>query len=107
MAAEHVMGLMRRNAKTLFAFLEIFVQDPITDLIWYRKEGAASIQSVEDPDPNSGGFRRAIKQVAEFDGGPLNEKRQVSKLIEIATSRRQLAQMYFGCSPFWRPSSWK
>jgi phosphatidylinositol kinase/protein kinase (PI-3 family) len=107
MTAEYVMGLMRRNAKTLLAFLEIFVQDPITDLIWYRKEGATSIQSVEDSDPKRGGFRRAIKRVAEkltgaeFDGGPLNEERQVSKLIEIATSRRQLAQMYYGWAPFW------
>jgi FKBP12-rapamycin complex-associated protein len=105
--AEHVMGLMRRNSKTLLAFLEIFVQDPITDLIGYQTGRTGSMQSTEDPDRKTVGFRNAIARVqkklegTEFDTAPMSENEQVSKLIDIATSPIYLSQMYYGWAPFW------
>ena len=159
MTAEYVMTLMRRNKETLLAFLDIFIQDPITDTIWYKNAASTppppptatstesdsttnnSVNSANnnnnnnsqesndddkhDDDNNiinnnnshfppyyhinegSATLRKAMARVSdklngrEFDGKLLTEHEQVSRLIEIATSEMNLAQMYYGWSPFW------
>lgn len=101
MTAEYVMGLMRRNRETLLAFLDIFVQDPITDTIWYCNDNN------EDRAENGSLFKHAMVRVndklrgTEFNGQELSVHDQVAKLIEIATSEWELAQMYSGWSPYW------
>jgi phosphatidylinositol kinase/protein kinase (PI-3 family) len=96
MTAEYVMGLMRRNRETLLAFLDIFVQDPITDAIWYKTS------SMEEDM-----LRKAIVRVSdklngrEFEGEEMEEGKQVETLINNAMSELNLAQMYYGWAPFW------
>lgn len=150
MTAEYVMTLMRRNKETLLAFLDIFIQDPITDTIWYKNAASTppppptinSPGAHDSSTPNSNSesssheinienktnennnnnnhfppyyhinegsatLRKAISRVSdklngrEFDGKLLTEHEQVSTLIEIATNEMNLAQMYYGWSPFW------
>ena len=108
MTAEYVMGLMRRNRETLLAFLDIFVQDPITDTIWYRNAGDNfGDDQNKEIDAQGSMFKRAMVRVndklkgTEFEEGELNVQDQVTKLIETATSEIHLAQMYYGWSPFW------
>ena len=108
MTAEYVMGLMRRNRETLLAFLDIFVQDPITDTIWYRNAGDNyGDDQNKEVDAQGSMFKRAMVRVndklkgTEFGEGELNVQDQVTKLIETATSEIHLAQMYYGWSPFW------
>ena len=108
MTAEYVMGLMRRNRETLLGFLDIFVQDPITDTLWYKN--AVDIfpgQANAEPDAKGSMFKRAIGRVSdklngrEFDGVEMNVSEQVARLVEIATSDRYLSQMYYGWAPYW------
>ena len=37
----------------------------------------------------------------EFEGEQLEPAEQVTKLIEMATSEMNLAQMYYGWAPYW------
>jgi FKBP12-rapamycin complex-associated protein len=103
MTAEYVMRLMRKNRGTLLAFLDIFVQDPTTDTIWYKN---TTDNAAEEVDAKRGALKPAIQRVSnklngrEFDG-VMDEKEQVAKLIDIATSEWQLSQMYYGWAPFW------
>ncbi|OHT17424.1 PIKK family atypical protein kinase [Tritrichomonas foetus] len=98
MTAEYVMTLMRRNKETLLAFLDIFIQDPITDTLWYRS-------ACEGEEGST--LRKAIARVSdklngrEFDQIQLNVHDQVHRLIGMATSEMNLAQMYYGWAPFW------
>ncbi|OHS96143.1 hypothetical protein TRFO_37705 [Tritrichomonas foetus] len=104
MTAEYVMALMRRNKETLLAFLDIFIQDPITDTIWYRNAAGQP----EEGEMKGSLMKKAIDRVAdklngrEFDKNvSLSPHDQVGKLIEAATSEMNLAQMYYGWAPFW------
>ena len=106
MTAEYVMKLMRRNKDALLAFLDIFVQDPITDTIWYKN--AVDIPKYDgEPGAKGSMLKRAIGRVndkltgIEFDGVKMNEHEQVTKLIKMATDEMNLAQMYYGWAPFW------
>jgi phosphatidylinositol kinase/protein kinase (PI-3 family) len=107
MTAEYVMGLMRRNKDTLLAFLDIFVQDPITDTIWYKNAGDIfGSLTAEELDVKGGMFKRAILRVNDKLNGKefervMDEKQQVARLIDLATSKLNLAQMYYGWAPFW------
>jgi FKBP12-rapamycin complex-associated protein len=106
--AEYVMELMRKNRDTLLAFLDIFVQDPITDTIWYRN--AADVfgreAAIEDPNAKGGMLKQAISRVSRKLNGcefetVMNEKEQVGTLIKIAMDQWNLSQMYYGWAPFW------
>jgi FKBP12-rapamycin complex-associated protein len=107
MTAEYVMGLMRRNKDTLLAFLDIFVQDPITDTIWYKNAGDIfGNPTTEELDVKGGMFRRAILRVSDKLNGKefervMDERQQVARLIDMATSKLNLARMYYGWAPFW------
>jgi phosphatidylinositol kinase/protein kinase (PI-3 family) len=109
MTAEYVMGLMRKNRETLMAFLDIFVQDPVTDTLWYQHASESFFGphhkfSIEPVDAQST-FKKAMIRVndklngAEF-GGELSPREQVWRLIEIATNEENLSVMYFGWAPY-------
>jgi hypothetical protein len=81
---------MRCHKETLLAFLDIFVQDPITDTIWYKRAPDLFDRFKED-DPKDGTLQRAIVRVKDKlngtkFGGIMNEKEQVVRLIDLATS---------------------
>ena len=101
MTAEYVMTLMRRNKETLLAFLDIFIQDPITDTIWYKKN------EQESGSGEVSTLKMAIGRVndklngRDFEGLQLNAHDQVAKLIDVASSEYNLGQMYYGWAPFW------
>jgi phosphatidylinositol kinase/protein kinase (PI-3 family) len=105
LTAEHVIGLMRCHQDTLLAFLDIFVQDPITDTIWYKRE-TDGFDRFEEGEPKDATLQRAILRVkeklngTEF-GGVMNEKEQVATLIDLASSKLQLCRMYYGWAPYW------
>ena len=110
--AQYVMSLIRRNKETLLAFLDIFIQDPVTDMIWYKNfvDQNSNNQSNSNITENQRGslMRKAIDRVSDklngrdFDGYPsLSPNDQVSLLIKAATDEMNLAQMYYGWVPFW------
>jgi phosphatidylinositol kinase/protein kinase (PI-3 family) len=105
LTAEHIIRLMRRHRETLLTFLDIFVQDPITDTIWYKRE-TDTFDRVEEGDQQDTTLQRAIMRVqeklngVEF-GGVMDEKDQVAKLIDLASSKLQLCRMYYGWAPYW------
>lgn len=143
MTAQNVMSLMRRNRETLLAFLDIFVQDPITDTLWYsnfnnnaRSDDNSNLNLslssvsesisnyIDDDYPDSANsssvkganydgkmkismLEKAIDRIndklngREFEGEQLEPAEQVTKLIEMATSEMNLAQMYYGWAPYW------
>jgi phosphatidylinositol kinase/protein kinase (PI-3 family) len=108
MTAEYVMGLMRRNRETLMAFLDIFVQDPVTDTLWYQHASPSFFGGHNVVAENVDGveFKKAMMRVngklsgREF-GEYMTPRQQVWKLISMATNEYNLAVMYFGWSPFW------
>ena len=107
--SEYVLTLMRRNKETLLAFLEIFIQDPITDTLWYKNEDSSppnESSSESNKGSNESELPKAIKRVSDKLNGvefgvPMSVKDQVNKLIQNATSEMNLAQMYYGWAPFW------
>jgi phosphatidylinositol kinase/protein kinase (PI-3 family) len=108
MTAEYVMELMRKNRETLLAFLDIFVQDPITDTIWYKNAADVFGREIvtEEPNAKGGMLKQAITRVSRKLNGRefetvMDEKGQVSTLIEMATNEWNLSQMYYGWAPFW------
>ncbi|EAY15642.1 PIKK family atypical protein kinase [Trichomonas vaginalis G3] len=95
--AEDVLGQLRRNSQTLLAFLDIFVQEPVIDALWY--EGSQD-------DKEGRGLKQAIRRVAEKLAGNDYEMimtipQHVQKLIEEATSEINLSRMYHGWAPYW------
>ena len=139
MTAEYVMSLMRRSRETLLAFLDIFVQDPITDTLWYSnfnndnhtddssnlnlslssvsesimtyidEEHSESLKNNRlDGKTKFSMLEKAIERISdklngrEFeDQDQLEPHDQVTKLIQMATSEINLAQMYYGWAPYW------
>lgn len=95
--AEDVLWQLRRNSQTLLAFLDIFVQEPVIDALWY--EGSQD-------DKDGRGLKQAIRRVAEKLSGhdydlDLTIPQHIHKLIDEATSETNLSRMYHGWAPYW------
>ena len=93
--AEDVLSVMRKNQQTLLAFLDIFVQEPVIDALWY-----------EESCGNKNCLKQAISIVADKLSGKdcgdnISVPEQVDLLIEKATSETNLSQMYYGWAPYW------
>lgn len=96
--AINVLHLLRRNSQTLLAFLEIFVQEPVIDALWYSNYDIGNEEHT---------LKRAIYRVSEkLAGTDYNLKncsveKQVDMLISVATSDVYLSQMYMGWLSHW------
>ena len=102
--AEDVMSVMRRNSQTILAFLDIFVQEPVIDALWY--EVGDGDKNADKNSENKTGLKQAISRVAEklagsCGGTVLSVHDQVEYLIKEATSEENLAQMFHGWAAYW------
>lgn len=90
-----IMELMRSNSDQLIGLLEVFVYDPLLQWIESEKGGDACSQTILD---------RIKAKLNGLDFEPEKQydvPTQVTRLIDEATSTRNLCQMFRGWFPWW------
>jgi len=111
-ACEETLKVFRANAESLISVLEGFVHDPLVEWSKNKRRGqqhqASGANKAEDPETIQAETAQAmLAQVRRKLGGnepnvssSLSVKGQVQELIQVATSSKNLSEMYVGWNAF-------
>ncbi|GMR53581.1 hypothetical protein PMAYCL1PPCAC_23776, partial [Pristionchus mayeri] len=113
LTCERVLEVLRRKNDSLLAVLEAFVYDPLINwrLLDVNKRNPGEkkdTSKVDSSDVNEEVSRKVIERIKlklsgrEFHANQVTSiQEQVERLVDQATSHKNLAQSYIGWCPFW------